>query len=228
MAGASPKKALDLAFWLVLAGLSGSRLAYVLANHAHFSDRPLEAFKYWQGGLMFQGGLLLGFLAGAAICRARRLNFLVMADSLAPSLSLGQAIGRLGCLAAGCCHGRPAPASFPLALTFPPFSQAPPRIPLYPTQLIESLGLLLITATLVLLLSRSRPAGMAISAYLLLAGLLRFAVDPLRGDYRGPRSLGLVPTSWVALAACLAGLTLSLFLLAKQRRLASQRMATDG
>ncbi|MDR1111037.1 MAG: prolipoprotein diacylglyceryl transferase [Deltaproteobacteria bacterium] len=223
-AGTSPRRAFDLAFWLVIAGLLGSRLAYVLLNPSLYAGRPLEALQYWQGGLMFQGGLLAGLLAAALACLVLRLNFLVMADALAPALSLGQAIGRVGCLLAGCCHGRPAPGSFPLALTFPRFSQAPPGIPLYPTQIMECLGLLLITAALMFLLGRSRPAGLVVSAYLALAGLLRFLVDPLRGDYRGPRALGLAPTSWAAMAACLAGLALGLFLLARQKRLARSKI----
>ncbi|MDR1677038.1 MAG: prolipoprotein diacylglyceryl transferase, partial [Deltaproteobacteria bacterium] len=108
-AGINPKKSFDLAFWLVLFGLLGSRLAYCVFHYRYFKYQPLKIIKYWEGGLMFQGGLLFGLLLTVFLAARGKFNFLIMSDALAPALALGQAIGRLGCLLAGCCHGRPAP-----------------------------------------------------------------------------------------------------------------------
>ncbi|MDR2386072.1 MAG: prolipoprotein diacylglyceryl transferase [Deltaproteobacteria bacterium] len=212
-AGVCPKRAFDLAFWLIIAGLVGSRLAYVIFNPKNFLNSPLKAFKYWEGGLMFQGGLILGLLVVIVLAALGRFKFLLMADALAPALALGQAIGRLGCFVAGCCYGRLAPSHFPLALTFPPGSLAPAGIPLYPTQLAESLGLLAICFLLTKVLNGPRPAGLILALYLSLAGFLRFVVDLFRGDYRGPQVLDLAPTSYAAAGLALLGLALTIFLL---------------
>ncbi|MDR0621610.1 MAG: prolipoprotein diacylglyceryl transferase [Deltaproteobacteria bacterium] len=255
-AGVSPKQALDLGFWLIVVGLLGARATYVAFHPTVFARSPLNVIKYWEGGLMFQGGLIAGLILVAVLAILGRVRFLSMSDALAPALALGQAVGRLGCLLAGCCYGRPAPLGFPLALTFPLGAQAPVGLPLYPTQIAESLGLFLITLYLTRLLSSPtlpvrlgliarpthparldptsglgpqhppRPAGLILAAYLALAGLLRFAVDLFRGDFRGPKVLGLAPTSWAALAIFLTGLILTLRLLANRGHAPNKKTPT--
>ncbi|MDR0355872.1 MAG: prolipoprotein diacylglyceryl transferase [Deltaproteobacteria bacterium] len=217
-AGTTGKKAFDMAFYLIIAGIFGSRLAYVLFHLPHYAVNPISMLKYWEGGLMFQGGLLAGLLVAVILARLQHLNLLMMADAIAPGLALGQAFGRLGCLLAGCCYGFVAPDSFPFGQTFPFGSLAPAGRPLYPTQAAESLGLFAITAILLFLLQRKRPVGLVLGAYLALSGCLRFIVDQYRGDFRGPRTFGLVPTSWAALCIALSGLFLIVFLVVRQKR----------
>ncbi|MDR1298548.1 MAG: prolipoprotein diacylglyceryl transferase [Deltaproteobacteria bacterium] len=226
-AGLGVRKTFDLGFWLVILGILGSRLAYVVLEWRHFSRTPALALQYWQGGLMFQGGLLAGLLFVSYLALRKRLNFLLAGDALAPALALGQAIGRAGCLLAGCCYGLPAPRGFPFALTFPPGALAPPWRPLYPTQIMEGLGLALIAVCLLRLLNKTRPAGLVLASYLTLSGLLRLVVDRYRGDYRGPRTHGLVPTSWAALLVCLAGLVLGVTLMTRQRRKARRGLPPE-
>jgi phosphatidylglycerol:prolipoprotein diacylglycerol transferase len=216
-AGVESKKAFDLAFWLIVAGIIGSRVAYVIFNPRNFLSSPLNAFKYWEGGLMFQGGLILGLLVVIVLSALGRFKFLPMSDALAPALALGQAIGRLGCFVAGCCYGSLAPHDFPLSLTFPLGSLAPAGLPLYPTQLAESLGLFIICFLLTKGLNRPRPAGLILALYLTLAGTLRFAVDIFRGDFRGPKLLGLAPTTYAAAALALAGLVLTVYLVMRHK-----------
>jgi phosphatidylglycerol:prolipoprotein diacylglycerol transferase len=222
-AGVSPKKAFDLAFWLIIVGLLGSRAAYVVFHLKSYVNQPLNSLKYWEGGLMFQGGLLSGLLLTIILAFLKRLNFLVMADAIAPALALGQAIGRIGCLLAGCCYGRIAPEKLPIALTFPLGSIAPSGLPLYPTQIMESVGLFLIIIVLTLVLRRPRPVGLVLAYYLALSGLLRFAVDFYRGDNRGPKILLLAPTSWAALAILVTGLTLGIIILNRRKKLSQKR-----
>jgi phosphatidylglycerol:prolipoprotein diacylglycerol transferase len=158
---------------------------------------------------MFQGGLLSALPVAWLLSRANGQGFLGLGDALAPSLALGQGLGRVGCFLAGCCHGRAAPPGFPLALTFPPGGEAPAGIPLYPTQLAESLGLLALAAFLVKRLKGGAfPRGGILGLYLAGTGLLRFVVDFFRGDDRGPAFLGLSPTSYLALGLFLFGLFL--------------------
>ncbi|MDR2142359.1 MAG: prolipoprotein diacylglyceryl transferase [Deltaproteobacteria bacterium] len=204
--GWSPQAAGDLGFWLIVFGLIGARLFYVICHWSEFRAHPVTIFFYWKGGLMFQGAVVAAALTAIVVLRAQGLGFWAPADAVGPPLALGQAVGRLGCYAAGCCYGRPAPADFPLAAVFPPGSVAPARFPLYPTQLMEGLGLLLLALGLWLFLKKSPPPGRVFGAYLLGAGALRASLEQWRGDFRGPEFLSQAPTFWLALALAAVGL----------------------
>lgn len=132
---------LDLSFWLLVAGLGGSRLAYVLLNAPDFArlcasggvgnlDRPAMAvfkdcaapLRVWDGGLVFYGGALAAAAVAWWYGRRRGWSFAVLGDMYAPGLALGHAIGRLGCFGAGCCFGKPGGGA--LGAAFPPGSVA--------------------------------------------------------------------------------------------------------
>ena len=93
----------DLVFWVMLSGLLGARLFFILTNWDLFAQEPLEMIKIQNGGLSWQGGLILGSLAGMGYVKRKRLPLLQMLDLSAPYLALGQAIGRIGCFLNGCC-----------------------------------------------------------------------------------------------------------------------------
>ena len=100
-AGMDPTLVMDLAFYVLIAALIGSRLFYVLTDLGEFRENPMDAVRFWRGGLVFYGGLILAFTAGLWYVRKHRLKFGRMADLIAPSIAIGQAVGRLGCFAAG-------------------------------------------------------------------------------------------------------------------------------
>ena len=104
--GLPPEKMLDLVFWVVVGGIIGARLFYILLNAGFYWDNPLEMLMLWHGGLAFQGGLIVGFLSGCYFIRKNSLPFLPTLDLLAPYVALGHAIGRLGCFLNGCCYGK--------------------------------------------------------------------------------------------------------------------------
>jgi phosphatidylglycerol:prolipoprotein diacylglycerol transferase len=205
--GLDVKFARDLAFWVILWGLIGSRAAYVLFHLGSFSGRPWRILDVWSGGLMFQGGLAGGLAALVLALKGRRTPLLSAGDALAPALSLGQAAGRAGCFFEGCCYGRAAPPGFPFAVVFPPGGGAPPGRELYPVQAMEGIGLLVLTFVLVRLrVKRGGPRGLVLGAYLLGAGVLRLAMELFfRGDFRGRPFMGLPPTSWAAAATAACG-----------------------
>jgi phosphatidylglycerol:prolipoprotein diacylglycerol transferase len=99
--GVDPNLMMDLAFYTLLAALIGSRFFYVLTSWEEFRDNPVDIVRFWRGGLVFYGGLIFAFLVGLWYVRKHRLNFLRLADIVAPAIPLGQAIGRLGCFSAG-------------------------------------------------------------------------------------------------------------------------------
>ena len=208
----------DFCFWMVLAGLVGSRLAYVVFHWPEFEGDWAAIPAYWRGGLMFQGGLVGAILVSPFFLKKEYLAFWPTADVLAPSLALGQALGRLGCLAAGCCYGRPLAADAPWGLTFPPDSHELGGQPLWPTQPAEAflLALLALGLTAALGASRLRRPGLVAALYLLGAGAVRLTLECFRGDYRGePVFLNLPPTTLTALLTLVLGLALFLFFLAR-------------
>jgi len=191
----------DFCFWMVLAGLVGSRLAYVSFHWPEFAGDWGSIPAYWRGGLMFQGGLAGALLVSPWFLKKEGLLFWPTADVLAPSLALGQALGRLGCLSAGCCYGHPLQPGTGWGLTFPPGSQAPAGLPLWPTQAVEafSLALLALGLTAALRAPGFRRPGQVAALYLAGAGAIRLALESFRGDYRGePLFFGLPPTTLAA------------------------------
>jgi phosphatidylglycerol:prolipoprotein diacylglycerol transferase len=201
----------DLCFWMVLAGLIGSRLAYAAFHWPEFESDWLGILAYWRGGLMFQGGLAGALLVSPVFLKKEGLAFWPAFDVLAPSLALGQALGRLGCLSAGCCYGRPLEPGAAWGLTFPPGSQAPAGLPLWPTQAVEAFFLALLALGLIAALRASwcRRPGRVAALYLAGAGALRLAMEFMRGDFRGePPLLDLPPTTLAAALTLILGLAL--------------------
>ncbi len=108
----------DIAIWLFLGGLLGARLVFLLTD----KDAPpfrdwflkLKLLTIWEGGIVLYGSLLGGtaayFLAWGLIYRKRGLKTLPFLDAVAPSIALGIALGRIGCLLNGCCYGQVAAA----------------------------------------------------------------------------------------------------------------------
>jgi phosphatidylglycerol:prolipoprotein diacylglycerol transferase len=114
---------ISLAFWLVISGVIGARLFYVVEywdeKFARLSlrDTLLEVINVPQGGLVIYGGFLGAAAGFTAFVRKHGLPFLAMADLIAPSMMIGLALGRIGCLLNGCCYG--GPTDWPWAVTFP-------------------------------------------------------------------------------------------------------------
>lgn len=94
--GVDPEKIGDLLLWIVPVAIICARLYYVLFEWSAYADRPLRAFAIWEGGIAIHGAVLGGVLTTWLFARANRLSFWQLADLVAPSVILGQAIGRWG------------------------------------------------------------------------------------------------------------------------------------
>lgn len=86
----------DLMFYIILFSLIGARLYYVIFNWDYYSSNPVSIIMVNEGGMAIHGGLIGGFLAGLIYCKKKNLSFFQVADIAAPSILLGQAIGRWG------------------------------------------------------------------------------------------------------------------------------------
>ncbi|WP_268761774.1 prolipoprotein diacylglyceryl transferase [Carboxydothermus pertinax] len=77
-------------------GWIGARIWYVLWNWDYYRQYPAEIPAIWHGGLAFHGGILTALLVGVVYTRIKKLSFWQLADLFAPSIILGQSIGRWG------------------------------------------------------------------------------------------------------------------------------------
>jgi len=182
--GISPEKIMDMGFIIVLSAILGSRLLYVIINGRYFIHNPLEILKIWEGGLVFSGGLLGVILTMIFYTRKHKLSLLKTGDLWAPATAIGQAIGRLGCFMAGCCHGKPTDLAFGLTFTNP-HSLAPLNIPLHPTQLYSSITGFIIFGILILLYKKRTFNGQVFLWFLILHSTARLFIERFRGDERG-------------------------------------------
>jgi phosphatidylglycerol---prolipoprotein diacylglyceryl transferase len=126
--GIAPEYVQDMAIWLFLGGLLGARVSFLLfeAKVDNFADFLWQLPRIWDGGIILYGSIVGGALGYAAFYWWTRKRYRVpplqMTDILAPSLALGIAFGRIGCLLNGCCFGQVAcadcvvyPVHYPLS-----------------------------------------------------------------------------------------------------------------
>ena len=189
--GYDQQKILDLAFYLLIAAIIGSRIFYVALNLRFYLDHPLEIVMIWRGGLVFYGGFLSAFAVCFFYLKKHNLPFLKTYDLLMPGLVIGECIGRIGCFFAGCCYGKLT--DLPWAITFThPHSLAKLGVPLHPTQLYSSLKALIIFFILISFRRYKKTAGQLTGLYILLYAIGRLIIEPLRGDERGSLILGSI------------------------------------
>src|SRR3990170_2309741 len=134
----------DFSVYALLGGILGARLYYVVFSRPdYFLQNPLAVLAVWQGGIGVIGSLLGGLVAALWYARRNKISFLRFADTLAPAIPLGQAIGQFACLLNGDSYGKPT--DLPWAITYSdPRSLAPLNIPLHPIEIYEMLGYFLV------------------------------------------------------------------------------------
>ncbi len=206
--GEDPEELVNVAMVAIIAGLIGARLYYVIFNWGEYSARPWKMMAIWEGGLAIHGGLLAGILVGVIWARRRNLPTLIYLDIVAPSMVLGQAIGRWGNFFNQEAFG--TPTDLPWKLYIEP-GHRPIHLAEYdyfhPTFLYESLWNLAVFGVLVLLL-RKRLApypGALFLSYLGLYSLGRFFIESLRIDSLWLGSFRAAQVMSLLLILCAAG-----------------------
>lgn len=214
--GISSKKITDMGFYIILAAIVGSRAMYVLMNVSYYLDRPLDILKIWKGGLVFSGGVVAALLILIIYIRKHNLSFLRVGDLWAPGLALGQGVGRIGCLMAGCCYGKPTPGGWGMVFT-DPRSLAPLNTPLYPTQIFASLSGFILFSILLILRKKKAFEGQIFLWFLILHSTARLFQERFRGDDRGAILSGDMTVTQGVTLLILTGAIVALFFLKKRQ-----------
>ena len=204
--------ALDFGLWVVIGGILGGRIAYVLANWSAFSEDWVSVFRIWEGGLSFHGAVLGGLLVMLLFAYLRRrdgqpASFWQLADLLTPGLALGIAFGWAACLMGGCAYGALG-EGFGYAILPDLYGVEASR---FATQAVGLGYSLLLFLGVVLLRQRWPFAGACFLLYALLYFAGQFFLEFTRGDeaiYLGTLRLAQVLDLVLALAAAVALLVL--------------------
>jgi len=183
----------------------GARTYYVIFEFNQYKDNLIEVFNIRQGGLAIHGGIIFGMLAAFIYTRYKKENLLKFADVAAPSIIIGQAIGRWGNFFNSEAHGGPVTQAF--ISKFPDFIQRGMLIDgvyYHPTFLYESIWDVMVCLLLIYLLTKTFKAGTVFFSYIGLYSLGRFFIEGLRTDslmFGGIRVAQLI--SLVGIAICI-------------------------
>jgi len=179
------KKAIqEFWFYAIIGAIIGARLYYVaFFDPASIWHNPFSLLAIWEGGLAIHGGILGGLLISIWYTRRRRLSFWRFADTMAPSLILGQAIGRIGCFFNGDAHGYPTTLPWGVRYSLEsPAGQMFPGQPLHPTQLYEMAFNFIIFLILWKVRKNIKVDGYLFLLYVILYSSIRIFVEHFRAD----------------------------------------------
>jgi phosphatidylglycerol:prolipoprotein diacylglycerol transferase len=253
---------LDYGFWALVGALIGARILFIIVeSDYYFVEHPFTeipgigisiptALALWKGGFVFWGGAVGGTVALLLFCRKRKIPVGELADLCAPGLAMGHAVGRLGCVASGCCFGYETYhldaagrviADTPFALAFPEGSIAygsllsgakgqaldvmqrlGTTVPLFPVQLLESVGNVAIFFILMFLIPLKRAHGQIALIYFILYSIMRSVAETFRGDTdRGFVIDNLLSTSQFISLIMSVGAFVLIIVLSKRHKLLS-------
>jgi phosphatidylglycerol:prolipoprotein diacylglycerol transferase len=171
--GISSDKCLNYGIIIVLSGIVGARLYYVLFNLSYYAEDWARVFRMREGGLAIHGGLIFGVLAALILCRFWKDSPMNLMDLCFASVPLGQAIGRWGNYFNSEAPG--GPTDLPWAITVD-------GVQVHPTFLYESIWCFLLFLLLIWVDNRRKFTGQTFLLYAILYSFERFFVEGLRTD----------------------------------------------
>lgn len=180
--GLDPRKVNDVGLLIIVAAMVGSRL--LAAAVALLSGAPFGWEELRTAGAI-HGALLGAILALIVLSRALRLPLDRLLDAYVPAAAFGQAVGRLGCFAAGCCFGASTDLSWAVTFTEPDalrLGGVPLGVPVHPVQLYDATLHFLMSGALIVLHRRKVLVGRLFAPWCILEGCVRLLVEGARGD----------------------------------------------
>jgi phosphatidylglycerol:prolipoprotein diacylglycerol transferase len=221
----------DLMFWVMISGILGARIAYVMENWSDYAGNPLSVIRIDQGGLVFFGGFVASGIAVVVFSAIKKIRLLPLLDFVITSVPLAHALGRIGCFLNGCCFG--SCTTMPVGVRFPKGSlpwiehysehlidkTADLSCRVHPVQLYESAYNFMLYIFLVLVFSRTKRTGLVSALYLVFYPLGRFVLEFFRGDRPERVAVGgLSIGQFISIPLFLVGIILLLWLMLKGRQ----------
>ena len=164
----------DFSFFVIIFGIIGARLYYVLFEWEYYSLHKDEIFSIRNGGLAIYGGIIAGIIVAIVFSKIKKVEFWDIADIAAPGLALAQGIGRWGNFINGEAHG---------GVTNLPWAILVNGQRVHPTFLYESILDIGIFFFLYFYLSKNQKfKGQLFTTYMIIYGIGRFFIEGLRTD----------------------------------------------
>jgi len=174
----------NMFFWIMVFGILGAKLLYLVVSWSEMPSDAGDFINCLRGGLVWYGGVIADLIFVYYYCWRHKKDYWRVADTLAAPAAVGLAIGRIGCLMAGCCYGKAC--DLPWAVVYHNFPGVPAHplagTPVHPSPVYEALGVLIIAVVCYELFTHSKKNGLAISALVWLYAALRFGLEFIRGD----------------------------------------------
>lgn len=212
--GQNPDTYWDVATFVIVFSIIGARIYYVFFAWDYYKDNPISVFNIRNGGLAIYGGVIAGFLTAFIYCRIKKVNFLLLTDTIMPGLLLGQVMGRWGNFTNREAFGEYTDNLFAMRLPVEAVRsgeitelmkahmvEGTNYIQVSPTFLYESMWNLCLLIIVLLYIKHKKFDGEIVLLYLGGYGLGRFWIEGLRTDQLIMHTTGL-PVSQM-LAMCL-------------------------
>ena len=209
---------LDLGFFVILFGIVGARLYYVIFAPSSYIatggtfweniwDTIVNVVSIWNGGLAIFGGIIAGFITALVVARIKKIHFPVLLDILAPSVMIGQIIGRWGNFMNGEAHGGETTLPWRMSIRriYADGSYGS-AMEVHPTFLYESLWNLIGFILIAIFYKKKKFNGQVFYFYMIWYGLGRALIEGLRTDSLYIANLRV--SQVLAALACIAGIVL--------------------
>ena len=176
----------DLIFYLILFGIIGARMYYVIFSFDNYKNDILSIFKIWEGGIAIYGAIIAGFLVIIYMAKKYKQSIIKTTDIIVPGLILAQAIGRWGNFFNKEAHGIETTLTYLKSLHLPKFiidGMYIDGVYYHPTFLYESIWCII--GFIILLIIRKyskRKEGILTYSYFIWYGIGRFLIEGLRTD----------------------------------------------
>ncbi|MCP4266683.1 MAG: prolipoprotein diacylglyceryl transferase [Candidatus Brocadiaceae bacterium] len=228
--GLDPEIISNMGLYTIFAGILGGRTFYVIQNFGTYKHNILDAFKVYEGGLVFYGGLMASIAAIVIYSKVRKISVLKTIDIIAFAFALGVACGRIGCFLNGCCWGDICSSGIPWAVSFPKsvdinnmIDGSPAflhhlakglvetsdghSLPIHPTQIYSALGNISIFFIIKGFFKYRKRDGEVTLMFCALYSIMRFTVEIFRDDNL-PLFDGLTISQNVSILVLLASIAL--------------------
>ena len=195
-----------------LGAFIGAKLLFLFVSRDLIEWNRIFEIDYFndlmQGGFVFYGGLIWGLIFTFIAGKVHKINAVVYIRNLIYVIPLIHCFGRIGCYLAGCCYGIPYNGFG--AVIFPKDSLAPSGVALFPVQLVEATGLMLI-AIIILLLQTKINWVYTLETYLISYSILRFALEYVRYDKVRGKFWVFSTSQWISIALIFVSIFLIIY-----------------
>jgi len=176
----------ELVTYIIIFGIIGARIYYVIFNFDNYKYDLLSIFKIWEGGIAIYGAIIGGFIAIIYLAKKRKQSIIKTTDIIVPGLLLAQSIGRWGNFFNQEAHGTEVSLEFLQNLHLPNFIIEGMHIEgtyYHPTFLYESIWCLLGFIILITIRKLTkRKDGIMTFSYFIWYGIGRLFIEGLRTD----------------------------------------------